>query len=71
MNRRAGPPVPLACRGIMPPLRRVQIPEGRRKWWVLLTMTGSLSMILIDQTVVSVALPAIQRDLDVSQTQLQ
>jgi EmrB/QacA subfamily drug resistance transporter len=34
-------------------------------------MTLSLSMILIDQTVVSVALPTIQRDLDVSQTGLQ
>ena len=34
-------------------------------------MTGSLSMILIDQTVVSVALPSIQRDLDASQSGLQ
>lgn len=34
-------------------------------------MTGSLSMILIDETVVSVALPTIQRDLDISATGLQ
>jgi EmrB/QacA subfamily drug resistance transporter len=34
-------------------------------------MTGSLSMILIDETVVSVALPTIQRDLDMSQAGLQ
>ena len=34
-----------------------------RKWWILVTMTGSLSMILIDETVVSVALPTIQKDL--------
>lgn len=34
-------------------------------------MTGSLSMIFIDQTVVSVALPVMQRDLGVSQTGLQ
>ena len=34
-------------------------------------MTLSLSMILIDQTVVSVALPTIQRELDFSQTGLQ
>ncbi|HVI38982.1 MAG TPA: MFS transporter [Gaiellales bacterium] len=34
-------------------------------------MTLALSMILIDQTVVSVALPTIQRELDVSQTGLQ
>jgi MFS family permease len=31
----------------------------------------SLSMILLDQTVVSVALPSIQNDLDLAQTQLQ
>src|SRR5262245_27546660 len=34
-------------------------------------MTGSLSMVLIDETVVSVALPTIQRDLDTAQTGLQ
>jgi EmrB/QacA subfamily drug resistance transporter len=42
-----------------------------RKWWILVTMTGALSMILIDETVVSVALPTIERDLDMSQTGLQ
>src|SRR5256885_16729252 len=34
-------------------------------------MTGTLSMILIDETVVSVALPTIQKDLDMTQTGLQ
>jgi MFS family permease len=34
-------------------------------------MTGALSMILLDQTVVSVALPTIQRDLGLSATALQ
>ncbi len=34
-------------------------------------MTGSLSMIFIDQTVVSVALPVMQRDLGISQAGLQ
>src|SRR3954469_5445722 len=47
------------------------ITAENRKWWVLATMTLALSMILIDQTVVSVALPTIQRELDVSQTGLQ
>jgi EmrB/QacA subfamily drug resistance transporter len=42
-----------------------------RKWWILVTMTGALSMILIDETVVSVALPTIERDLGMSQTGLQ
>jgi EmrB/QacA subfamily drug resistance transporter len=43
----------------------------KREWWILATMTGALSMILIDETVVSVALPAIQRDLHMSQAGLQ
>ena len=42
-----------------------------RRWWILVAMTGSLAMIMIDQTIVSVALPRIQRDLDLSQTDLQ
>ncbi|HEY8583559.1 MAG TPA: DHA2 family efflux MFS transporter permease subunit [Capillimicrobium sp.] len=49
----------------------LRITDDNRRWWVLGTMTGSLSMVLIDQTVVSVALPTIQGDLDVSQTGLQ
>jgi hypothetical protein len=36
------------------------ITEANRRWWVLVAMTDSLSMILLDQTVVSVALPSIQ-----------
>jgi EmrB/QacA subfamily drug resistance transporter len=51
------------------------MPEERagdsRKWLTLVAMTGALSMILIDATVVSVALPTIQRDLDLSTTSLQ
>lgn len=42
-----------------------------RKWWILATMTGALSMILIDETVVGVALPTIQRDLHMTPTALQ
>jgi EmrB/QacA subfamily drug resistance transporter len=33
------------------------------RWLVLIAMTGSLSMIMLDQTVVTVALPAMTRDL--------
>ena len=49
----------------------VRLTVENRKWWILATMTGALSMVLIDETVVSVALPAIQRDLHMSQTGLQ
>lgn len=48
-----------------------RLTDQNRKWWILVTMTGALSMILIDETVVSVALPTIERDLDMSQTALQ
>jgi MFS family permease len=34
-------------------------------------MTGTLSMMMLDSTVVSVALPSIQADLDLGQTELQ
>jgi EmrB/QacA subfamily drug resistance transporter len=48
-----------------------RVTDANRRWWVLITMTGALSMVLIDSTVVSVALPTIQRELDASQTGIQ
>jgi EmrB/QacA subfamily drug resistance transporter len=39
---------------------------SRKSWLTLAAMTGSLSMILLDQTVVSVALPTMSRDLPLS-----
>jgi EmrB/QacA subfamily drug resistance transporter len=48
-----------------------RIASSSRRWWVLATMTGSLSMIMIDQTVVSVALPTMQRDLGLSTSGVQ
>src|SRR5215813_12687339 len=45
--------------------------QSSRRWWVLATMTGALSMIMIDQTVVSVALPTMQKDLGLSAAGLQ
>ena len=42
------------------------ITDSNRWWWALATMTSSLSMIMIDQTVVSVALPTMERDLGLS-----
>ena len=41
-------------------------PLSSRRWLVLVAMTGSLSMIMLDQTVVAVALPSMARELPLS-----
>src|SRR5205809_1938583 len=43
----------------------------QRKWWTLLAVTFGLFMIMLDNTVVNVALPSIQRDLKVNVSQLE
>jgi EmrB/QacA subfamily drug resistance transporter len=45
--------------------------ESRHRWLILAAMTGTLAMMMLDATVVSVALPSIQRELDLTQTELQ
>src|SRR5688500_9315109 len=45
--------------------------EERRKWWTLGAVSVGLFMIMLDNTVVNVALPAIQRDLGTDLSQLQ
>ncbi len=47
------------------------IPEARRKWWTLAAVSFGLFMIMLDNTVVNVALPSIQRDLGASVSSLQ
>ena len=47
------------------------ITEGNRKWWTLGAMCLSMFMIMLDSTVVNVALPSIQRDLKTSVAQLE
>src|SRR5918996_426217 len=44
-----------------------EIDDSRRKWWVLAAMGGVLGLILLDETVVGVALPTIRDDLQMSQ----
>src|SRR6188472_4060946 len=39
------------------------IPEEQRKWWTLAAVAFGLFMIMLDNTVVNVALPSIQREL--------
>lgn len=45
----------------------IQINNANRKWWVLAAMGGALALIVLDETVVGVALPTIQRELGMSQ----
>ncbi len=45
--------------------------EEQRKWWTLVAVSFGLFMIMLDNTVVNVALPSIQRDLNVSVSQLE
>ena len=45
--------------------------EERRKWWTLAAVSFGLFMIMLDNTVVNVALPAIQEDLGIGLSELQ
>ena len=45
--------------------------EEHRKWWTLVAVAFGLFMIMLDNTVVNVALPSIQRDLKVSVASLE
>ncbi|MCU0313267.1 MAG: MFS transporter [Solirubrobacteraceae bacterium] len=47
------------------------VPDADRRWWTLGAMCFALFMVMLDNTVVNVALPSIQRDLDVSTANLE
>src|SRR5690349_11345317 len=49
---------------------RLFTPENR-KWWTLVAVSFGLFMIMLDNTVVNVALPSIQKDLGMSQGGLE
>jgi EmrB/QacA subfamily drug resistance transporter len=49
---------------------RLFAPENRR-WWTLGSVAFALFMIMLDNTVVNVALPSIQRDLGIGLSELQ
>ena len=50
---------------------RSPITDANRKWWTLAAVAFSLFMIMLDNTVVTVALPAIQTDLGSGVTELE
>jgi EmrB/QacA subfamily drug resistance transporter len=47
------------------------ITEANRKWWVLIGTSAGLFLLMLDSTVVALALPSIQANLDSSDEQLQ
>src|SRR6476646_5110927 len=49
---------------------RLFTPENR-KWWTLVAVAVGLFMIMLDNTVVNVALPSIQKDLRISTSELE
>src|SRR6201989_2238224 len=50
---------------------RIRLNEGNRRWWTLVAMCFALFMIMLDNTVVNVALPSIQRDLNADLSSLE
>jgi EmrB/QacA subfamily drug resistance transporter len=50
---------------------RLRLHEGNRRWWTLGAMCFALFMIMLDNTVVNVALPSIQNDLRASLSSLE
>ena len=51
--------------------RQRLITEENRRWWTLGAMCFALFMMMLDNTVVNVALPSIQRDLHASLSALE
>src|SRR5512138_4004539 len=49
---------------------RLLTPENR-KWWTLAAVAVGLFMIMLDNTVVNVALPSIRKDLGISISELE
>ena len=50
---------------------RIRLTEENRRWWTLAAMCFALFMIMLDNTVVNVALPSIQADLDTTIASLE
>ncbi len=44
------------------------INDSNRKWWILIAMGGIAGLIMLDETVIGVALPTVRHDLGMSET---
>jgi EmrB/QacA subfamily drug resistance transporter len=51
--------------------QRLALTDDNRRWWTLVAMCFALFMIMLDNTVVNVALPSIQRDLHANLSALE
>lgn len=49
----------------------LRITEENRKWWILLAMTSTSSMMFLDQTILGVTLPTIHEALNASSLEVQ
>jgi MFS family permease len=52
-------------------MRQRLVTSENRKWWTLAAVALGLFMIMLDNTIVNVALPAIQRDLGAQLSELE
>src|SRR5918994_1008887 len=44
---------------------------SQRRWWILVALSVSLLIVIIDDTIINVAIPTLQRELEASATALQ
>src|ERR671922_1759501 len=72
-RRRAGRPAPRTSTHHEAPhmTDRIRLNDSNRRWWTLAAMCFALFMIMLDNTVVNVALPSIQDDLRASLASLE
>src|SRR3954470_22959931 len=70
-SRRGWPPLRGGPKVVPPMTDRIRLNEGNRRWWTLAAMCFALFMIMLDNTVVNVALPSIQKDLGASLSGLE
>jgi MFS family permease len=52
-------------------MRSRLVADQNRKWWTLTAVSFGLFMIMLDNTVVNVALPSIRADLGISISELE